>query len=230
MRGPKSSSGTMGAVFGSGNGYGAGSGNGVYRASDASLKATSPPTPSTTSSSTPSTQPVTIHKNESAMVPILQQELPAEHVTLWSRNHPRPLRAVWLENKSKLTLDSGSFSIFESGEFAGEGLLDPIHPGERRLLSMRPIRPPESKFPTSREDARSITCRSARASLWSITRTSHRRPTLPHNSGDEERIVLLEHPRHTNGWTLDEGVKADDTTPDLYRFRIPCQAAHRPRS
>ena len=30
------------------------------------------------------TQPVTIHKNESAMVPILQQELPAEHVTLWS--------------------------------------------------------------------------------------------------------------------------------------------------
>ena len=30
------------------------------------------------------TQPVTIHKNESAMVPILQQELPTEHVTLWS--------------------------------------------------------------------------------------------------------------------------------------------------
>ena len=46
-----------------------------------------------------------------------------------------PLRALWLENKSKLTLDSGSFSIFESGEFAGEGLLDPIHPGEKRLLS-----------------------------------------------------------------------------------------------
>ena len=83
------------------------------------------------------TQPVTIHKNESAMVPILQQELPAEHVTLWSEKEPTPLRAVWLENKSKLTLDSGSFSIFESGEFAGEGLLDPIHPGEKRLLSLR---------------------------------------------------------------------------------------------
>ena len=69
------------------------------------------------------------------MVPILQQELPAEHVTLWSEKDPTPLRAVWLENKSKLTLDSGSFSIFESGEFAGEGLLDPIHPGEKRLLS-----------------------------------------------------------------------------------------------
>jgi hypothetical protein len=81
------------------------------------------------------TAPVTIHKNESAMVPILQQELPAQHVTLWSEREPTPLRAVWLENKSKLTLDAGSFSIFESGEFAGEGLLDPIHPGEKRLLS-----------------------------------------------------------------------------------------------
>jgi hypothetical protein len=78
---------------------------------------------------------VTIHKNESAMVPILQQELPAEHVTLWSANGRSPLRAVWLENTSKLTLNEGSFSIFESGEFAGEGLLDPIHPGEKRLLS-----------------------------------------------------------------------------------------------
>ena len=32
-------------------------------------------------------QPVTIHKNESAMVPILQQDLPASHVTLWSDRH-----------------------------------------------------------------------------------------------------------------------------------------------
>ena len=86
------------------------------------------------------TQPVTIHKNESAMVPILQQELPAEHVTLWSEKEPTPLRAVWLENKSKLTLDSGSFSIFESGEFAGEGLLDPIHPGEKHCSPMPPIK------------------------------------------------------------------------------------------
>ncbi len=39
------------------------------------------------------------------------------------------------------------------------------------------------------------------------------------NSGDDDRVVLLEHPRRTNGWSLDEGVKAAETTPDLYRFR-----------
>ncbi len=40
------------------------------------------------------------------------------------------------------------------------------------------------------------------------------------NSADEDRVVLIEHPRHTNGWSLDEGVKAAETTPDLYRFRL----------
>ena len=41
------------------------------------------------------TQPVTIHKNESAMVPILQQELPAEHVTLWSENVRTGIDELW---------------------------------------------------------------------------------------------------------------------------------------
>ena len=66
-------------------------------------------------------QPVTIHKNESAMVPILQEKLPAERVTLWSPSESTPFRAIWLENSSKLTFDRGSFSIFESGVFAGQG-------------------------------------------------------------------------------------------------------------
>ena len=98
-------------------------------------------------------QPVTIHKNESAMVPILQENLPAERVTLWSASDEVPFRAVWLENTSKLTFDRGSFSIFESGVFAGQGLLDPIHPGEKRLLSYAAVEavhvrrhPEEGKF------------------------------------------------------------------------------------
>ncbi|MDR3684404.1 MAG: hypothetical protein P4L11_11820, partial [Geothrix sp.] len=137
-------SGVIGSVFGSGSGGGIGSGSGngygpaaggVYRPSDAIQEGDVSTNAFDDFFEYALAAPVTIHKNESAMVPILQQDLPAEHVTLWSESAPTPLRAVWLENTSKLTLDSGSFSIFESGEFAGEGLLDPIHPGEKRLLS-----------------------------------------------------------------------------------------------
>jgi len=171
------------------------------------------------------TQPVTIHKNESAMVPILQQELPAEHVTLWSEKDSNPLRAVWLENKSKLTLDSGSFSIFESGEFAGEGLLDPIHPGEKRLLSYAADQAVRMKV-TARDNQRTL--HHVKIREGAVVETYMNVASVTYsatNSGDEDRVVLIEHPRGNNGWTLEGDLKAAETTPDLYRFRLPV-AAH----
>jgi len=171
------------------------------------------------------TAPVTIHKNESAMVPILQQDLPAEHVTLWSEKEPTPLRAVWLENKSKLTLDSGSFSIFESGEFAGEGLLDPIHPGEKRLLSYAADQAVRVKV-TNRDNQRTLHHVQIRNSVAIETHMDVASVTYTAvNSADLARDVLIEHARHNNGWSLDDGLKADETAPDLYRFRLPV-AAH----
>src|ERR1700686_4327072 len=88
-------------------GSGGGIGGGVYRPSDAISEGDVSTNAFDDFFEYSLTQPVTIHKNESAMVPILQQDLPAEHVTLWSARDANPLRAVWLENKSKLTLDAG---------------------------------------------------------------------------------------------------------------------------
>jgi len=171
------------------------------------------------------TAPVTIHKNESAMVPILQQDLPAEHVTLWSEKEPTPLRAVWLENKSKLTLDSGSFSIFESGEFAGEGLLDPIHPGEKRLLSYAADQAVRVKV-TDRNNRRTLHhVQIFKGSIVETYMDVDARTYSVINSGDLDRDVLIEQPRHMNDWTLDGDLKAAETSPNLYRFKLPV-AAH----
>lgn len=45
------------------------------------------------------------------------------------------MRGLWLKNTSPLTFDGGSFRVLENEVFAGEGLTDPIKPGERRLIS-----------------------------------------------------------------------------------------------
>jgi hypothetical protein len=214
-----------GMASGSGSGTGYGYGGGVSRASDAFQEGDVATNAFDDFFQYSLTQPVTIHKNESAMVPILQQELPAEHVTLWSPSETTPLRAVWLENTSKLTLDSGSFSIFENGEFSGEGLLDPIHPGEKRLLSYAADQAVRVRV-TDRDNKRTLHHVEIRKGaivethmdIASVTYTAT-------NSADEARVVLLEHPRRTNGWTLDDGLKADETAPSLYRFKVPV-AAH----
>ena len=167
-------------------------------------------------------QPVTIHKNESAMVPILQQELPAEHVTLWSEREAQPLRAVWLENKSNLTLDSGSFSIFESGEFAGEGLLDPIHPGEKRLLSYaadQAVRVRHGGFAQTRT-LHHIAMHQGLL-VESTTQVDESNYTVT-NAAPEARTVIVEHPRKA-GATLDSEVKPAETTASAYRFRVVVQ-------
>ena len=202
-----------------------GAGGGVYRASDALQEGDVSTNAFDDYFQYSLMQPVTIHKNESAMVPILQQELPAEHVTLWSQSEPTPLRAVRLENTSKLTLDSGSFSIFESGEFAGEGLLDPIHPGEKRLLSYAADQAVRVRV-TDSQSTRTLHHVEVRKGVIIETHMDVAGVTYTAtNSGDEDRVVLLEHPRRTNGWTLDDSVKADETAPSLYRFKVPV-AAH----
>ena len=46
-------------------------------------------------------QPVTIHKNESALVPVLQTNVQADRVTLYNASSPVPLRALWLTNSEQ---------------------------------------------------------------------------------------------------------------------------------
>ena len=222
--GPGVAADTNGVFHGIGDGLGAGSGGGVYRPTDALEEGDISTNAFDDFFEYALTQPVTIHKNESAMVPILQQELPAEHVTLWSARQPRSLRAIWLKNDSKLTFDSGSFSIFESGEFAGEGLLDPIHPGERRLLSYAADQAMRVKI-AGEQSQRTLHHLQVHKGLIverymdvaSITYSAT-------NSADEDRAVLLEHPRRTNGWALEEGLKPAEATPDTYRFKVAVKA------
>ena len=201
------------------HGVGAGYGGGVYRASDVMQQGDVSTNAFDDFFEYALTQPVTIHKNESAMVPILQQELPASHVTLWSDAHPTPLRAIWLENNSKLTLDSGSFSIFESGEFAGEGLLDPIHPGEKRLLSYavdQAVKVRRGDFSQTRT-LHHVTMHEG--VLVETTGTVTDTDYVVTNAGDQTRAVIVEHTRQPKA-ELDSDVKPDETTATAYRFRL----------
>ena len=154
------------------------------------------------------------------MVPILQQSLPAEHVTLWSERESIPFRAIWLENSSKLTLDGGSFSVFSEGAFAGEGLLDPIHPGEKRLLSYAADQAIRVRIPKSTSDSvlRSIHIGN-RGQLTRRWASQSQQTFEVTNTADDSRTVVLEIPRKPNR-TLPPALKPSETAPGLYRFRL----------
>jgi hypothetical protein len=165
---------------------------------------------------------VTIRKNQSALVPILQTDINAERVSLWSESlgMPRPLRALWVNNASMLTLDGGSFSVLDDNTFAGEGLLDAIKPGERRLLS----------YATdlgllvdvkSESYTRQVTRVSIRRGV--MTSTSELREMKMYTVRNEDtsaRMLVIEHPARAE-YKLDEnGPKPEEKASGLYRFRL----------
>ena len=228
-----------GIAGGSGSGMGYGMSSAAPAPIDYAEAAEASITPQTTTASFDDyfqytlTDPITIRKNESALVPILQTRLPIERVTLWSPQHPQALRALWLTNDSTLTLDRGSFSIVENGSFGGEGLLDPIHPGERRLLSYaadQALTVGLEPYSGYRHHLRSVTV--AKGVLIEHYRDVNFNDYAVRNASADPRTVLLEYPI-TPRYTLfnpggtgpeDTSQKPEETTPTLYRFRLAVPA------
>ncbi|HEV2297863.1 MAG TPA: carboxypeptidase regulatory-like domain-containing protein [Candidatus Acidoferrales bacterium] len=165
---------------------------------------------------------VTIHKNESALVPIVNVHVAAEKVSLWnsSLNSPRPLRALWLTNSSPLTLDGGSFTVLENEAFAGEGLTEPIKPDEKRLLSYAADLGVRVDAKAESQPQRVTRVRIYRGVM---TQTRELRQNTTYTVRDDDttpRTILIEHPLRT-GWKLAEGgPKPAETTSNLYRFRM----------
>ena len=170
-------------------------------------------------------QPITIRKNESALVPILQTKLDAERVTLIDPQR-QALRALWITNTSDLTLDRGSFAIVENGSFGGEGLLDPIHPKERRLLSYAADTAVRVSTENPLDSSRATSVTVSKGVLIFRTAEIAELEYLLHNSAAEPRTLILETPRR-QGFTLDSArgngdpaPKPEETTPAVYRFRV----------
>jgi hypothetical protein len=167
-------------------------------------------------------QPITIHKNQSALVPVLQTNVQAERVTLWSWTQPQPLRAIWLTNTSNLTLDRGSFSIFENDEFAGEGLLDPIHAKEKRLLSYAVDQAVQVKATEGFDSQHLHHLIVHDGVLIEQNNEVSERTYSIHNAAAEQRNVIIEHPVR-DGWKLTSEVKPVETSASSYRFQVITQ-------
>jgi hypothetical protein len=166
-------------------------------------------------------EPVSLQKNQSALVPIVSAEIAAERVALWNRmgGSGRPLRAVWLTNNSGLTLDGGSISVIDADAFAGEGLIEPLKPGERRLLSYAAD---QGVLVSSRMDSAPGRVLGIRVQDGILIQQTEDRASWTYTARSEERtpVTLIVEHRQRPGWTLAAGQSPAESTPDAHRFRV----------
>jgi hypothetical protein len=155
-------------------------------------------------------------------VPILNAG-DAERISLWNKGvgSGRPLRGVWLTNSSALTLDGGSFTVIDANAFAGEGLIESIKPGEKRLVSYGlDLAVLVNATAGDGNGSGRVTKVVVRDGVMIATQED--RVTWKYTARNEDanaRTLVIEHPLRP-GWTGGSDPAPAETAPNAARYRL----------
>jgi hypothetical protein len=168
--------------------------------------------------------PVTVRKEESAMLPFVQQRIDGRKLLIFSESHgsQHPLNAVELSNATSNTLDGGAITVFDAGAYAGEALFETIKSGDKWLISYAVDLGARitTAFDSSSKMLRDFTARRGlvtfRQSLKEI------RTYTIHNVDQKEKTVIIERPVR-QGYDVVEP-KPSEKTADAYRYEVKVAA------
>jgi hypothetical protein len=168
-------------------------------------------------------QPVTIRKDESAMLPFLQQAIDSRKLLIYSdHSSQHPTNAAELTNSTGKTLDGGPITFYDGGAYGGEALMETLKAGDKRLISYAVDLGTRI---TEAFNSKSAVVREVHANRGMMTVKSSMEETRTYtirNVDRKAKTLILEHPLR-QGYTL-LNQKASEKTPDAYRFEIALAA------
>ncbi len=163
--------------------------------------------------------PVTVRKSESAMLPFLQQKIAARKLLIYSdRSLQNPMNAAEITNNSGKTLDGGPITVFDSGAYAGEALVETFKAGDKRLISYGVDLGTRitTAFDSTRDVVREF--RAARGILTTKTAILETQTYTIRNVDGKAKTLWIEHPVR-GGYTL-LNVKPVESTASAHRFEV----------
>lgn len=168
-------------------------------------------------------QPVTVLRDRSALIPILQTRMEGERISIYNEGNrrDRAMGGMLLKNTSSLTLEGGALTVIDGDAYAGEALMERLKPAEQRLISFALDLGTLINVTTKEDRAPAFLVRAINGVFQAhYYQTSRKIYTLV-NQTDKPRVVFIEHPVRQD-WTLsDDTQKPDGKTARYYRFRIP---------
>lgn len=165
--------------------------------------------------------PVTVPQNRSAMLPIANEDVQVERLSVYNRQiHARhPMRGLRLTNTTPLHLMQGPVTVFEDGAFAGDARMEDLTPGAARLVTYAldlEVETVWQQIELPRQLARIRVRQGMLQADYTLGRNSS---YLLENTSDRTRDLVLEQ-------TIDEDFELqtrdalNETTADLYRFAL----------
>ena len=165
-------------------------------------------------------QPVSVKRNESLMLPFVQQEIAARKLLIYTERSQRenPLNSAELTNSTGKTLDGGPLSVYDGGVYAGEALVNTFKAGDKRLLSYA------SDLGTrvvEEENSAPNVLREVKATGGVVTVRQTREATKTYNISNVDRKVktlVIEHGIRYNHKLI--ALKPTEQTKTHYRFEV----------
>lgn len=167
-------------------------------------------------------QPVTVTRDRSALIPIVQTQMDGERVSIFneSTRQQRPMSGMLLKNLTSLTFENGSLTVIDRSAYAGEALMERLKPNEQRLISfaldLGALVTVENR--QDREPAKIVKVVNGVFEIHYFR--ADKKIYKVSNQSDRKKIVYIEHPVR-EGWSLSEtSAKPDYTTNRYHRFRV----------
>jgi hypothetical protein len=163
--------------------------------------------------------PVTVKKDESAMLPFLQQPIGARKLLIYSEGYgEHPMNAAELNNSTGKTLDGGPITVFDAASYAGEALMTTLKATDKRLISYSVDLGTRvtTQFDSSRELVREI--HANRGVLTTRVAMDETRTYTIRNVDQKAKTLIIEHPER-EGYKL-VALKPAETTSNAYRFEV----------
>ncbi len=165
--------------------------------------------------------PVTIKRNQSALVPIVQEDTESKRVLLFNEKMGRknPMACLELKNTTQLTLEGGPMLVMEENEYVGEAMLPTIKPDEKRLIpfAVELGCVVDSKFDSKSDAVHLVVAQNGMLTTYYTQRRL--RTYMVNNKSKKEHILYIEHPREQE-WELFDTPKPEEITSSFWRFQF----------
>ncbi len=167
-------------------------------------------------------QPITVMRDRSALIPIIQTKMDGERVAIYNETvrRDRPMGGMMLNNTSNLTFEGGSLTVIDRDAYAGEALMERLKPKERRLISFALDLGTLVTIENMGDNQPAKLVKVVNGVFQVHYFQSNKKIYKITNQTDKIKVLYLEYPIR-QGWELSsETPKPDITTNRYYRFRV----------
>lgn len=167
-------------------------------------------------------QPVTVLRDKSALIPIVQTKMDGERVAIFNESvrRDRPMGGMLLTNTTGLTFEDGSLTVIDRDAYAGEALMERLKPKERRLISFALDLGTLVSVENKAENEAAKLVKVVNGTFQVHYFQSNKKIYHIINQTDKIKTLYIEYPIR-QGWELSEDTtKPDITTNRYHRFRV----------